>query len=791
MSSNPPGLTSAEVAERIARGETNAYTPRVGRTYFDILRDNLFNIFNIVLFPMLGVIISFGEYAVAFFAGFSVVSNALLGTIQEIVAKRRLDRLVALAAEDVDVYRDGQLIKVPLREIVKDDVLPIEPGDRLPVDGEVLASDSLEMDESHLTGESDSVLKDEGHRVFSGSFCIAGTGIIRATQVGAKSTINRLAQTAKAYKNPLTPTQRKVMVIVDIAIILMLILTPMLWISDSLAGLTILAKVKDAVVFITSLVPYGLLLIVIISLSIGAISIARHQTLIRRVNAVESLANVTVLCFDKTGTLTQNKLAVSEILPFNGTQPDEISRQLHTYTENLAHKNGTAAAVAQYVKDAPSAGIKKLREIPFNSARKWGAVVLPEETLILGAPERILNGKHQEITQRARELAARGLRVLTFARSPQPPESNHLNGDPDPIALVTLSDQVRPDIQATLESFRAQDVHLKVISGDNMETVIAIAAEAGIKSEHAYTGQQLEAMSQDEFEVAVVQANLFARVEPETKRRIVRALRDRGEHVAMVGDGVNDVPALKEADLSIVMNDGAPITKEIGDIILLNNAMSTLPLAFAEGREITQTIFGTVKMFLTKTFYNVMLFVYIGFMSLPFAITPIQINWVTFGTVNIVATLVAFKIMRPARMERFRDDVLDYVVTGAFIGSTVMAVLFAVVFFATGLNTNAARSALAIFATFFGILIFWNTFGIEVLQPRTFLEHRWATFMGVMFTIMVIVGFYVAPGLFEFVPPTTGVIALIVSLLLLTIVLFSFNMKHRLLLNRLWSLFSP
>jgi cation-transporting ATPase E len=322
-----------------------------------------------------------------------------------------------------------------------------------------------------------------------------------------------------------------------------------------------------------------------------------------------------------------------------------------------------------------------------------------------------------------------------------------------------------------------------------METVKAIAGEAGITVEHAYTGPELEAMDDIEFQAAAVQGNLFARVEPETKRRIVQALRNRGEHVAMVGDGVNDVPALKEADLSIVMNDGARITKEIGDIILLNNAMSTLPLAFAEGREITQTIFGTVKLFLTKTFYNVLMFVYIGFMSLPFAITPIQINWVTFGTVNIVATLVAFKIMRPAHMEHFRRDVLDYVVTGAFIGSAVMATLFVVVFLATGLNTDAARSALSIFATFFGIIIFWNTFGIEISQPRTFLENRAATLIGIAFTVMVIVGFYAAPDLFEFVAPTNGIIALIVSLLLLTIVLFSWNMKHRFLIDRLWGLF--
>lgn len=784
----PGGLTTAEVKERIARGQTNAYRPRVGRTYWDILRDNLLNIFNLILFPLLAVIIWFGEYAVAFFAGFSVVSNALLGTIQEIIAKRRLDRLAAQAEQDARVYRNGSLTSVRDSQIVLDDILRIEPGDRLPVDGVLLQGDSLEMDESHLTGESDSVHKDAGNVMHSGSYCIAGTGIMRVTQVGANSTINRLARTAKVYKNPLTPTQTRVMIIVDIAILLMVLLAPMLWISDTVAGLTLLEKVKNAVVFVTSLVPYGLVLIVIISLSIGAISITRHRTLIRRVNAVESLANATILCFDKTGTITQNRLAVQDILPLNGVPLDDIRAKLHVYTTNLAHRNSTAAAVLDYVAaSAPSSPISKLREIPFTSARKWGAIVLPDETLILGAPERILDGA-SEIIRQAEALSAEGLRVLTFARVGMALEDGRLDGHAEPLALITLSDQIRPDIQETLEAFRQQQVELKVISGDNMETVRSIARQAGIHADHVYTGDQLKAMSPEEFEVAAVQGSLFARIEPETKRQIVHALRARGAHVAMVGDGVNDVPALKEADLAIVMNDGAKITKEIGDIILLNNAMSTLPLAFAEGREITQTIFGTVKLFLTKTFYNILLFVFVGFMSLPFPITPIQINWVTFGTVNIIATLVAFKIMRPAFMRSFRSDVLEYVLTGAVISSSLMALLYMVTFFATGMNTSAARSALVIYAAFFGILIFWNTFGIDLSQPRTLLQQRVVTVMGLLFFLMVILGLYIAPGLFEFVPPTLEITALITSLILLTIVVFSANLHNRYLITRLWKL---
>ncbi len=790
---SPRGLTSAEVAQRVARGEDNSYQPHVGRTYWQIIRENIFNIFNLILFPLLGVIIAFEEYAVAFFAGFSVVTNALLGTVQEIVAKRRLDRLAALAEQEVKVYRDGALTTVPMRRLVKDDVIPLAPGDRLVVDGRVLAADALEMDESHLTGESDSVLKDKGAEVYSGSFCLAGSGVMTATRVGRGSTINQLATAAKAYKNPLTPTQRRILAIVQISILIMLICGPMLWFANTLTGVILLERVKNLVVFVTSIVPYGLVLIVIISLSIGAISISRHRTLVRRVNAVESMANVTVLCFDKTGTLTQNKLAVTEVRPLNDAPLSDVRARLRAYTDNLANLNGTAAAVARHVADMPAPRVTKVREIPFTSARKWAALALADETLILGAPERVLNPEQprgQESALEAAALAREGLRVLAFAHTAAAPDADgHVDiARAVPLALVVLSDQVRPDIQDTLAAFREQNVRLKVISGDNLETVKAIAGQAGMDVDVAYTGDALQAMNEGEFAAAAYSGAVFARIEPETKRRLIAALRGGGEHVAMVGDGVNDVPALKEADLAVVMNDGAQITKEIGDIVLLDNAMSTLPRAFAEGTEITQTIFGTIKIFLVKAFYNVLLFVFAGFMALPFPITPIQINWVTFGTVNIAATLVAFKLLRPARMVRFRRDVLEYVLVGAVLASAALALLCAVSYLAAGGSTAMMRSVVALFVTLFGVLVLWNVFGIDLLRPRSIRDNRLTFAIGLALMVFTLLGFYIAPDLLEFHQPDLLTIFLITGVYLLVIMLYSVSMRDRRLLSALWTL---
>jgi len=792
------GLTSAEVAERVARGESNNFKARVGRTYWQIVRDNVLSLFNIVLGLLLLVVIIMGDISTALFAGFSVVTNSILGMYQEITAKRKLDQLAALAASHVPVWRDGQLTTVPISQLVKDDVIPLEPGDRLVVDGRILQSDSLEMDESQLTGESDAILKEVGSPVSSGSFCIAGSGIMVATQVGKNSTINKLSSVAKAYKNVKTPTQQRIQAMVEITVVAMVIGGPMLFLAGYLNGQTMLEIIRNLVVYVSSIVPQGLVLVAILSLTLGAISISRHQTLIQRVNAVESMANVTVLCFDKTGTLTRNQLTVTHVLPIGDNLPADVYAKLQTYISNLAHRNSTATAVATYLKElslSPNGSrAAKVREIPFNSSRKWGAVVFKDETLVFGAPERILSHApypDQAIAQYAHDMATEGLRVLAFAGSPLSPVDGQLGNTYEPLALVVLSDQIRPDIQDTLQAFRDQNVQLKVISGDNLDTVKSIAQQSGMVIDRAYTGDQLEAMTKREFEGAVVEGDLFARIEPDTKRKIIAALKRGGQYVAMVGDGVNDVPALKEAHLAIVMNDGAQISKDVGDIVLLNNAMSTLPKAFAEGKEITQTIYATMKLFLVKNFYNIVLIFFVGFMTLPFPTSPIQISWITFGTVNIPATLIAFKIIRPAFMAKFRRDVMDYVIIAGTVGAVTLALLYVVAYFASGQDTDVGRSAVTIFIAFYGTLIFWNVHDVDIFRPRSLLEHWRITLFGIIITALTMVVPYLLPNLFVFVPPSELIWVAIISIFLLTGALVSLLMRKRHLINQLWKLFEP
>ncbi|MEQ8676483.1 MAG: HAD-IC family P-type ATPase [Aggregatilineales bacterium] len=788
------GLSAAQVQDRIQRGEVNRFEARGGRSYIDIFRHNVFNVFNIVLFAMLLIVLLSQDYWTVLFAGFSVVTNSLVGTVQEINAKRKLDELADLAPKTVQVMRDGQIETIPNDTVVIDEVILIQPGERIVVDGKVIHSDSLEVDESQVTGESDAVHKQLDNPITSGSFCIAGSGLMIAEQIGAKSTVNRLTNTAKVYKNTLTPTQKKIATIVKLALMILVIFGPMLMIAGFRTDEGFIQTVKNMVVFSTSLVPQGLVLASTLALTIGAVNITRHQTLIQRVNAVESMANVTVLCFDKTGTLTENRLAVDKILPVDNIDEATISQQLKNYVGNLSHQNTTATAISHhYALDESQLDEldEKNAEIPFTSARKWGAMVFSDGTYYLGAPERVIGGAHGTTVM---DYASEGYRVLAFAKSVNPPspEGHDLDkAQMTPLALIVISDQVRHDSKATLEAFMALDVRPKVISGDSVQTVRAVAERAGMDVSVAYTGEQLDAMPDSILEQAVLEADVFARVEPETKKRIIAALRRQGHYVAMVGDGVNDVPALKEADLAIAMNAGAQITKDVADIVLLNNAMSTLPLAFEEGTRITQTLFGSTKMFLTKNVYNTLLFIFVYFMALPFPITPIQISWAAFGTVNIPGGLLAIGLIRPNKIKGFRDDVFDYILTAGLISAIGIAFTYLVTYRYVDENLLIARSTTTLLFILYSLMIFLFVCGIDVAQPRTYFRYPLATVITFVLTGGALGAATLFPDIFEFQWPPIEILGLVLLVFLLCSIVVSVGMRKRSLLHDYYTLTQP
>ena len=732
----PTGLSSVEVAERVARGLVNTYQARTGRTYRQIFADNLFNVFNVTLAVLLGFLLALGRASDTLFAGGSVVANTLIGLIQEIRAKRALDKLAALSAGSVRVRRDGLSLDIPVDQVVKDDLIEVTPGDKIVGDGPCVWEDAVEVDESLITGESDSVEKNVGDMMMSGSFVTAGRAFMRAEKIGADSYVNRLGRTAKGFKLIPTPIQQKINAIVGVSVVGMALFAPLLVVSGVVKQADLATTIANTTILVTTFVPQGVVLATTLALTFGAVRISLQKTLVQRINAVESMANVTVLCFDKTGTLTENRLSVQEIIPLGGHTLDQARALLSQYIDSLAVHNKTAGAIGAHVGRSDGSVVKRA-EVSFTSTRKWGAVTFADgRTLLLGAPETLTDDP--QAREQASRLAGTGLRVLSFAASPAPLDGDKLPGPREPVALILLQDTPRRDMQQTLDAFVSRGVRLKVISGDNAETVSAIAREAGMNISRVVTGPQLEAMSQAAFNETVQAANVFARIAPETKRRIVNALTEQGEYVAMVGDGVNDVPALKAARLGIAMYEGAQIAKDVADLVLLNNALSTLPQALNEGYRTTQKIYSTVKIFLSRNVYMILMFIMVGFMGLPFPGQVRPLSWAAISTTSIPAVLITFGLLKPRPIRKFRRQVLGYILIAGLIGAVTLTLVYAGTYLISGQDVLLAQSVMTIMASIYGILIFWDVHGVVPFEPITFKQNRREAAIGIGVAIVTL-----------------------------------------------------
>ena len=761
-----PGLSDAEVQERVARGQRNLFVHKSARSTWDIIRDNVFTVFNIVLFVTLVATITAGLATPGMhqtiigdtiFSGGTVWLNMIIGIIQELMAKRQLDQLAALAVRNARVRRNGKSVEVPADQIVLDDIVEIGPGDRVPVDGELVETHALEMDESLLTGESDSLAKKEGDAAYSGSFCLVGNGALRATKVGAESYANKLTLTARAVKDIRTPLQRKIDLVVQALVVVMVIVAALEMVAAANMRIQPVFALRQTLVIVTSFVPAGLILAITVSLSVGAVRISRLGALVQRVNAIESMGNVTVLCTDKTGTLTRNLLSVQQVIPLENHTDAQVRQMLAEYVGNLNSQNKTAGAIATWVGgEAQRREVKA--EIPFSSARKWSALTFACadetcETFILGSPEILFDRSHSDALARVGEFTRLGLRVVALMRTQ---ESLPADDTPfalrtlkakDPLALIVIRDEIRTDIQATLRAFEEQGVRIKVISGDNAETVQAIARQSGLKGDKVVTEHELEGLTEIAFDSAVAEADLFARITPETKQRIVASLSGRGEYVAMVGDGVNDVPAIKQARLGIAMNDGAQITKDVSALVLLENTMSTLPQALSEGRRITQKILASAKLYLAKNVVTIFAILFAGFVGLPFPGEPRQISWVASISVGVPCTLLAFGLLTPAYTRSFLSGVLGYSLLSGAIGSVVVVIAYIASNYIL-YEPQQARTVFAFANLHYAMHIFWDTHGVSIFSLSSMRKHPRETLAGFLLLAVGFLGPVSVPGLF-------------------------------------------
>lgn len=633
------GLSAAEVQQRIDRGEINDIPHGTSRTVGEIVRANIFTRFNMLLGALVVIVLFVAPIQDALF-GFVLVANASIGILQELRAKKALDRLALLSAPRARVVRQGSVGELAINLVVLDDVLEIQPGDQIVVDGMVLAGVGLEVDESLLTGESDPVAKHPGDEVLSGSFVAAGSGRYRATKVGKEAYAVRLAEEARKF----TLVRSELRAGVDWILGLvgwLLVPTEILLIWSQLeANESLSEAIRSAVAGTVGMVPQGLVLLTSVAFAVGVIRLGRQNVLVQELPAVEGLARVDVICFDKTGTLTEGRLTVSEVQYLTESQ-DHLVPALGALAATDPTPNGTVRAIAAAF--ARPVGWRAEAQMPFSSDRKWsGSSFTAQGTWVLGAPEVVFPGEPR-VLRRAEQLASDGFRVLVVGRTSEPLHAEELPVGLQPQGLVVLGDRMREDATKTLEFFERQGVHAKVISGDHPRTVAAIARQVGFRDADRVVDARELAEDDPSFADRVEEGTVFGRVTPHQKRKMVAALQSRGHTVAMTGDGVNDVLALKDADIGIAMGTGSSASRAVAEVVLVDANFDSLPAVVGEGRRVIANIERVANLFVTKTVYTMFLVLAVALAGQAFPLLPRHLTVVGSITIGIPAFFLALE----------------------------------------------------------------------------------------------------------------------------------------------------
>ncbi len=642
------GLTSNEVKERKSKGEVNSVEQIVSRSYKDIIVKNVFTTFNVLLFIMGAILVIVGEPIDAVAATGVITLNIIVATIQEIRAKRRLDKIALLMRPKVTVLRDGKESVIDQSEVVKDDIIVMNPGDQALVDGELLEMEYLEMDESLLTGESSTVRKHVGDVIYSGSYCITGSGAYKVTAFGDETFASKMLASAKKYTTKMTPLQMEtsaitkvlmVIAFVFMAIMIVINLFKFHGLSESLE-----ATVKTAVI-ILDIVPIALFLLIVIAYMVAAVRMADGGVLLQRSSAVESLSHVDTVCMDKTGTITTNKLVFKEMKPYrNESETEELIR---SFANSTGSKNRTVTAL---IERFGKADVKATDEIRFSSERKYSAVKIAcngkNVTIFMGALSSL--GPHidnkTDVEETVKGFSEKGLRTIIIAEGPD----MELYGDENVeipelsmIAVIAIEDEVRSDCKKTIETFLDNEMDLKVISGDDPETVNALFTIAQIPGERKIlSGDQLDALQGEERKQAILTTNIFGRMKPDHKEQIIETLKNEGRYVAMVGDGVNDVKSLKMAQVGVALQSGSGAARGVADMVLVDDNFAALPKALVEGRKTVSGMRDILKLYLSRNFVLAIMVALVLFIFGNTPFLPTQATFYAIASVSIAAFLM-------------------------------------------------------------------------------------------------------------------------------------------------------
>jgi P-type E1-E2 ATPase len=648
VSDAPPvsGLSAAEAGQRLRK--LGPAEPDSSRSAASIVAGNVFTLFNAIIGVFFILVLSLGLFADALF-GLIAIVNSWIGIRQETKAKETLDRLAVLAAPRATVVRDGASVQLHADEVVPGDVVRVEPGDQLVADGTVMQSRGLTLDESALTGESDGVRKGRGDKALSASFCLSGSGYYEVEAVREQSHAGRIAGEARAFRHPPSPLQLEVNRVIAATTYLMIPLGAVLIFALQARNTDIDEAAQTATAGLITLIPEGMVLLMSVTLAVAAVRLAKQDTLVQQMSATEALAAVDTVCVDKTGTLTDGTLELVSIEAADPAQPTVAQHALARFAASSGERNRTLQVIAERYPGRPE---KVADEVPFSSEWKWSGLTLggngEARSYVLGAPDVLAAAGALQLPpemQAALEAhTAAGRRVVAFGEATAPLPRNP-GADPpprlEPMALIVLEETLRSDAAETIEFMRSQDVDLKLISGDAASTVTAVAYAVGVpRDAGVIEGPDLPEGGHALTEAALANT-IFCRIRPDQKKALVQALSESGRFTAMIGDGVNDVPALKQARLAVAMGSGSQVSKGVADIVLLKDQFSMLPRAVAEGRRIARNIHRLGRLYLTKTVYAAALIATVGVAGFAFPFLPRHLTLAAMLTIGIPSFVLA------------------------------------------------------------------------------------------------------------------------------------------------------
>ena len=758
------GLTAQQIAERKEHGLINVVNNKNNKTYRSIIFGNIFTFFNLLCFLVAAALMSVGSFGDCFFMVI-VLANTLIGIIQEIKAKKTIEKISLVSSPTAIVIRDGEEIKIPIDEILLDDIMALRTGKQICADS-IVVDGSVEVNESLLTGESVSVKKNVGDMLYSGSFVVGGKCLSKVERIGNDTYTARLASQAKQYQKPKSELMGTLNVIISIVGAIIIPIAILMFFNNyNQLNEDIASTVEKTAGSIIGMIPSGMFLLTSMALAVGVIKLAKKRTLVQDLYSIEMLARTDVLCLDKTGTITDGTMKVGNVIQIKTDFKYTIDQLIGSMLTALDDNNQTSRALIThfgYSKD-----LTPLKVLPFNSTRKMSAVTFTTgETFVFGAPEFVLKTKNAQVDNMVKNYASKGFRVLMVAECEGEIKDDKISAKRTPIALIIIEDHIREDAQETIAWFKNNGVDIKIISGDNPITVSEVSRRVGVENAEKYIS--LEGLSQQQVIDAADKYTVFGRVSPEQKCILVKALKAKGQKVAMTGDGVNDILALKEADCSIAMASGSEATRLVSNLVLMDSNFASMPSVVAEGRRVINNVQKSSSLFLMKTIFTILLSVFCLIVKMDYPFTTKQVMLLEFLVIGIPSFALALQPNNDKINGKFLANVLSKSLPGAII---LFINVISCYLFDVGIGTDGEFQTMAsLTITFVGLLVLYR-----LCQP-------FDLFRGVMYTAMITLCVVVLSSgtfidFFEFVPMTLQNTLFIICLVLASYPAYNFIVK--------------